>query len=142
MPHLVRKRWNQLKEGDEIKLKGDDRTWEIIEKTGGANFVVETPLDEIDENGQVMETKEVTYGQDYEYSWMLSEDCEAAAQSFQQSFSHRSVLVFTQGWTEAERHYGIGHLGSGQTDPIRQLALAILRGDPMACDAARDIFKC
>lgn len=31
---------------------------------------------------------------------------------------------------------------SGETDALRLLAFAILRGDPQACDAARDTLKC
>ncbi len=143
MLHLVRKRWNQLKEGDFIKLKGDRREWELVEKTGGAHFIVEYPLDEIDDNGFATESKVVEFSKDYEGSWVESQDCVEGVIEYRKQVETIDPCVdYRHGWSDAERYYGIGHLGSGQTDPLKQLALAILRGDPQACDAARDILKC
>lgn len=48
----------------------------------------------------------------------------------------------TDAWAECEQHYGINHLGSADPCPLRQLAFAILKGEPMALDAARDILRC
>lgn len=140
MPHLVRKRWNQLKEGDQIKLKGDPRIWDLEMKTGGANFTVEyTPHGEWDNR----EVKEVVFSEDYEGNWVFSEDCEAGVKAFRQVEPDdvSDDGIYRHAWSECEKHYGIGHLGSAETDPLKQLALAILRGDPQACDAARDILR-
>lgn len=140
MRHLVRRRWNQLKEGDFIKLKGDNREWELVEKTGGAHFVVETPLPEGD---FAMESKEVVFSEDYEGTWTESRDCVEGVRDFRKRVgTDDSCEDYIHGWSEAEKHYGIGHLGTQQEDPLKQLALAILRGDPQACDAARDVLKC
>lgn len=43
-------------------------------------------------------------------------------------------------WSECEIYYGINIHGSADPDPLRQLAFAILQGDPIALDAARDII--
>ena len=122
--HLVRKRWNQLQIDDRIKLKGEPHIYVLTSKTGGAHFMVQSY------DG---EEKEVNFTEHYEANWVVSPDCMAWLGDKSGGASS---------WTECEQHYGIGPNGSQDPDPIRQLALAILKGDPQACDAARDILKC
>jgi hypothetical protein len=140
MPHLVRKKWNELKVGDHVKLKWDSRIWVIDMKTGGAAFTVE----HWDPDGIDHEIKEVVFSEDYEASVVWTHDCSEAVKTFRwrNPPDVSDDGLYREGWSDCEKHYGISYLGSAETDPIKALALAILRGDPQACDAARDVLKC
>lgn len=75
-------------------------------------------------DGPAREKKEFPID-DYEYTYVASPDNKSADEDV---------------WTECEQHYGINHLGSSDPDPVRQLAFAILRGDPIAVDIAQDVL--
>ncbi len=110
-----------------IKLWDDPRSWRLDMKTGGANFTVE------DSDGEIME---VIFSEHYEGSWIYTEACEYAAENFSEWINEQEI--FSEGWSQCEQHYSIPYT---VTDPLKQLALLILKGDPQACDAARDILK-
>lgn len=51
------------------------------------------------------------------------------------------VHMFLVSWTLCEKHYGIDTQGSSPLDRRREVAFAILKGDPVALDLASDCLR-
>ncbi len=85
----------------------------------------------------------------YVCSLMISPDLRAALIIFRsklvkQGISGHTLISqltwFTQAWVLCEKVYGIDSEGSSPTDRRREVAFAILKGDPPALDMATDVL--
>lgn len=88
---------------------------------------------------------QVLPAKNYQYTYTCSKDCadfikRCRTDNLVGLVTPNVVEMITTIWAACEAHYGIGGDGSETKDRKRELALAILKGDPIALDAARDIL--
>lgn len=90
-------------------------------------------------------SRQILSAKNYQYTYSCSHDCadfikSCGADKLVGLVTPYVAEMITTIWAACEAHYGIGEDGSQTKDRKRELALAILKGDPIALDAARDIL--
>lgn len=85
----------------------------------------------------------------YTASLLISPDLRLACTVYRKKLTEQGMGLqereshmrqFMTAWTLCEKMYGIDSEGSKPTDRRREVAFAILKGDPMALDMASDIL--
>ena len=133
--HLVKQKFKDIKIGARIVLKQEHSLFGLIvrRKWKSSLDVEDVRSDEI---GDWVADRYWAPYKDYLGTLIPSPDFEKFSSEI---IADRELAAYV--WTECEKHYGIGIHGSQDPDPIRQVALLILKGDPQAIDLARDILE-
>lgn len=122
--HKVRQTWTDLRVGAQVLIDGIDFVCHVTGKEAGVLHV------------------DVDVWYDHEFPSRVEHDCvgfERYVCTYLLS-PDNSRLEPNSDWSAMEAAYGINHLGSLDTDPIRSLALRILKGDSSACALVKDVL--
>lgn len=84
----------------------------------------------------------------YSCTLLISPDLEKMAGEYRKKLVEQGVIgtnqelvqLFMAAWSVCEKHYGIDVEGSCPTDRRREVAFAILKGDPISLDIASDVL--
>jgi hypothetical protein len=127
MSHQVKQSFEELEMGARILLLDSEHEWELVAKGWDKG-----------EKWLTLVRRGTRRAEKYEnYASTLLN-----SPGFQSKYDQNVETGAEDYWSECEQYYGINHLGDEDPCPLRQLAFRILKGDPMALDAARDILKC
>lgn len=122
--HRVRQTWAEIRIGAEVAIDGIDFVCRVTGKEAGMLYL------------------EIDVWYDVEFPVQTTHDCvgfERYCHTYLLSPDNLRVEPKVD-WSAMEAAYGINHLGSLDTEPVRSLALRILKGDLSAYALVKDVL--